>query len=281
MPWVRLDDGFGEHPKIIKAGSLAGWLYVMGLGYCNRNLTDGFIPIGMVTRLTDLDDACRLAERLVDAGLWEATGGGYRVHDYLDYQPSREQAEELSGIRADVGRRGGRASAEARAKQVASRLVEANAKQTPSKIQPRTHPDPNPDPNPEPEVVPDGTNARTREASARYSAPFEAFWRAYPRRENKSGAWSAWQKIALPRGPTGELADAILASITTWQQSEQWQRGIYPHAQTWLNRRQWEDEPAVASAGRAPPNGAAERTDQAEAGAVTWMRRHGIQAAPS
>jgi hypothetical protein len=50
MPWVRLDEHFGEHPKVLAAGPLAGWLYVMGLGYCNRNLTDGLIPRAMVRR---------------------------------------------------------------------------------------------------------------------------------------------------------------------------------------------------------------------------------------
>lgn len=113
--------------------------------------------------------------------------------------------------------------------------------------------------NQEAEPAPDApAGAPTREEPARapkYSPAFEAFWRAYPRHENKTGAWQAWVKHAPPRGPAGELADAILAGITTWQASEQWSRGIYPHASTWLNRRQWEDEPEPAGAVRASPNG--------------------------
>jgi hypothetical protein len=97
-----------------------------------------------------------------------------------------------------------------------------------------------------------------------YSATFEAFWRQYPRREKKPGAWAAWLKIAPPRGPTGDMADTILAGVATWALSEQWQRGIYPHATTWLNGRQWEDEPAMAT-GKATrgPRGTQDILDEA------------------
>jgi 5-methylcytosine-specific restriction endonuclease McrA len=91
MPWVRLDDQFSDHPKILRAGPLAGWLFVCGLTYCARQLSDGFIPRSMVRRLADLDNAGELAQRLVDAGLWEACGDGFRVHDYLEYNPSAAQ----------------------------------------------------------------------------------------------------------------------------------------------------------------------------------------------
>lgn len=111
MPWVKLDDNFPDHPKITQAGPLAGWLFVCGLAYCNRLLTDGYIPAGQVRKLADVDDPLALAGRLVDAGLWEVADGGYRVHDYLDYQPSREKAQSISEVRAQVGRKGGQQKA--------------------------------------------------------------------------------------------------------------------------------------------------------------------------
>jgi hypothetical protein len=124
------------------------------------------------------------------------------------------------------------------------------------------------------ETAPD--RARPREVPAapatqpatppRYSVPFEAFWRVYPRREKKPGAWDAWLKIAPPRGPTGELADLILAGVATWQGSEQWARGIYPHASTWLHGRQWEDEPVANGLARASPNARPTKMDNVRAG---------------
>jgi len=84
---VRLEDDFTEHPKLVAAGPLAGWLFVCGLTYCARHLTDGDIPAPQVPRL--VVGGHKLAAALVAVGLWEATPAGYRVHDYLQYQPSR------------------------------------------------------------------------------------------------------------------------------------------------------------------------------------------------
>lgn len=94
MAWVRLDDGFPEHWKAEAAGDHACWMYVSGLTYCARALSNGFIPQGRVPKLTGLRQPMRLAAKLVEVGLWEAIEGGFRVHDYLDYQPSAEKIEE-------------------------------------------------------------------------------------------------------------------------------------------------------------------------------------------
>lgn len=139
MTWVKIDDQFPDHPKVLAAGPAAAWLYVCGLCYASRYLTDGFVPAGVVSRLSDLKRADDVATRLVDAGLWEAADGGYRIHDYLDYQRSASEVDEVSAKRAEAGRRGGMRSGEARreanAKQVASLGLEANAKQNRSRVQ--------------------------------------------------------------------------------------------------------------------------------------------------
>jgi hypothetical protein len=97
--WVRLDDGFFDHPKVLKAGDNAAHLYVCGLTYCARHLTDGFIPLAAIPRLTSLPKPEQLAHRLVDARLWEPVDDGYRVHDYGHYQPS---ADEVSNRREAI-----------------------------------------------------------------------------------------------------------------------------------------------------------------------------------
>lgn len=93
MPWISIDDNFPDHPKVTAAGPLAAWLHVCGMAYCGRYLTDGHIPARQIPRLADLDDPLALAERLVEVGLWEEVEGGYLVHDYLKYNPSRAQVE--------------------------------------------------------------------------------------------------------------------------------------------------------------------------------------------
>lgn len=102
MPWAKLDDQLPTHPKMAEAGTLAQLLYLNSLAYSSRYLTDGFIPIAVVRQLVTWDfepapDNYTLAQRLVDAkagrefGLWEVVDGGYLIHDYLEYNPSREQ----------------------------------------------------------------------------------------------------------------------------------------------------------------------------------------------
>ena len=47
----RLDDNFPDHPKVLAAGPLAKALYIDALCYCNRMLTNGWVPAAMATRL--------------------------------------------------------------------------------------------------------------------------------------------------------------------------------------------------------------------------------------
>jgi hypothetical protein len=96
MPWVKLDDSFPEHAKVERAGEHAGWMYVVGLCYCSRANTDGFISEARMRKLTSFRNAAKLAAALVREGLWELAEGGYRVHDYHDYQPT---AAEISARR--------------------------------------------------------------------------------------------------------------------------------------------------------------------------------------
>ncbi len=92
-PWARFDDEFPDHPKVLAAGPLAGWLHVCAICYACRYLTDGFIPEGQIRRLADVDEPSLLVGRLVSAGLWEVVRGGYQIHDFLAYQPSKAGIE--------------------------------------------------------------------------------------------------------------------------------------------------------------------------------------------
>jgi hypothetical protein len=91
--WVKLDDCFVEHRKVEEAGDLAAWMYVCGLQYSSRALSDGFIPAGRVSKLTGLARPMKLAEKLVDVGLWESVAGGFQIHDYTDHQRTAEQVK--------------------------------------------------------------------------------------------------------------------------------------------------------------------------------------------
>lgn len=92
MAWVKLDDEYPEHPKVQAAGPLAAWLDVAGICYCNRLLTDGFIPASQVPKMAP--GGAKLALKLVEVGRWSHTtrhgAAGFLVHDYHVYQPSKD-----------------------------------------------------------------------------------------------------------------------------------------------------------------------------------------------
>ena len=81
MSWVLLDDNFNNHPKAVRAGPVACWLYCCGLMYCRKHHTDGFIPKRAVGTLGVTSNTKRLEAALVDVALWDLADGGYRVHE--------------------------------------------------------------------------------------------------------------------------------------------------------------------------------------------------------
>lgn len=140
--WVRVDDHVPHHPKFIRAGALASWLWLCGNCHCSKYLTDGFIAEAVVKGLGQVTNARKQAEVLVTVGLWERCEGGYRVHDYHNYNPTAEEIQGLRKLRAEQGRLGGLAKSlairQATAKQVAKQAPSKNvADPIPSQSHPR------------------------------------------------------------------------------------------------------------------------------------------------
>lgn len=172
MPWVRIDDGFAQHPKVVKAGPLAMAMQVAALCYCNRNLTNGFVPRSVAKTLIDWemvtgetvwtlgrtsghagDDITPdwVIGVMLDVGMWEVAEGGYNVHDYDQYQPSKEEVLKQQAETHEAKVRAGKAGAEKRwqtnsnnhSRPIADGMAEP--KQTDGPV-----PDPVPDPNTDP-----------------------------------------------------------------------------------------------------------------------------------
>jgi hypothetical protein len=167
MTWARIDDQFRHHPKVVQAGPLGIALHVCGLSYTAEYLTDGFIPRGAVNTLCDFegvwfrgyapgskDDYAwtvrEVVADLVALGMWDEVEGGYQIHDYLDYNPSREKVLAERAKKQAAGKAGGKASAEARAQ--ASAQAESK---------------PVPVPKPIPEPVPEPFSESTSKAALR------------------------------------------------------------------------------------------------------------------
>ena len=151
MSWIRLDDSWIEHPKIIRAGRDARDLWLASITWCARHLTDGVFPAEVLPVLVvwaGIDEANdqakvkQIASKLLSTGLWIlTTNNEYLVHDYLHYNPSKEEVEELRAARSEAGRRGGKQKASNRvSKDLANAVAKPkqNASKSASKILPPT-----------------------------------------------------------------------------------------------------------------------------------------------
>lgn len=95
MAFARLETTARNHRKFRRLDAGAIGLWAMGLIYCQDQLTDGRIPADEIPLLISATPLRRLtvyAEALVQAGLWERAGPDcFVVHDYLDWNPSKDQ----------------------------------------------------------------------------------------------------------------------------------------------------------------------------------------------
>lgn len=88
MSYIYLDDRFAQHPKIVALSNRAFRAHVLAICYCGMNLTDGALS---EKALKTLGISKRTVSELVGAQLWENADGGWRIHDYLDWQDSRDE----------------------------------------------------------------------------------------------------------------------------------------------------------------------------------------------
>lgn len=88
MTWFKLDDSTYDHPKLVQLSDAAFRLWIRAGTYSARYLTDGLVTQSTLRVLQAKSKHC---DELWTAGLWErVTDGGYRFHDWHDYQPTRE-----------------------------------------------------------------------------------------------------------------------------------------------------------------------------------------------
>lgn len=134
MPWVRLDDAILDNVKILNVGPLGLALHIAGITYSARNLTDGFVPFSKAATLIDfsgvqcdsVNPACLPAhgrkqsmcgsvvvvddviQALINEDLWDVdtARGGYVIHDYLDYNPSKADVLAERAKKSEAGKRG-------------------------------------------------------------------------------------------------------------------------------------------------------------------------------
>jgi hypothetical protein len=105
VSWLKIDDRFLDHPKVVRLERLAPsrgvHLFVGLMSYCKQRLSDGVVPIDMLPKV---NGPCgrwrqRTLEALIEVGLVERSGEQLVIHDYLDWNPSKEEIERKAADR--------------------------------------------------------------------------------------------------------------------------------------------------------------------------------------
>jgi hypothetical protein len=89
MAWAKVDDRFFSHPKVVGTGLAARGLWITALSWSSAMETDGWIPESVLWFFAHPNLIPELTQELVDARLWERGDRGFRIHDFLDWNPSR------------------------------------------------------------------------------------------------------------------------------------------------------------------------------------------------
>ena len=110
MVWARIDDGYFTHHKTAALSKDAKLLDLAGITFSARELRDGKLTdrdVRIVAAEVDVVDLSATLDELRLARRWVRFDGGWEIHDYLEYNPSREQviaekagsAKRMRGLR--------------------------------------------------------------------------------------------------------------------------------------------------------------------------------------
>lgn len=234
MPWFKVDDQLAFNAKVVAAENEAMGLWVRCGSWSSAQLTDGFIPTHMANAMANgMAKECG-ADALVMAGLWDEVEGGYKFHDWSEFQPSASSEREkrrkrsLAGQMGAEARWGGKSDGKPHGKSHADRMANECEVDAP------TRPDPTP-------------NTHDR---------FAEFYSEYPRREARKKASTAFSKAIAG----GADPQTIIAKAKIYAQAvKDHERKHIALPATWLNGERWDDEIEL------PPTGS-------EGGPSIWDR---------
>lgn len=105
--WVQVDVRFPRHRKVVQLERDLRYRFIEALCHCREHNTGGEISEGEALELMrDLRPAKarQAAEALVAAGLWDRSEGGYRIHDWDEWNGSLDRTRKGNAERQKAKR---------------------------------------------------------------------------------------------------------------------------------------------------------------------------------
>lgn len=227
MAWFKVDDGFWSHPKTATLSDSAVTLWVRAGAYSCQHLTDGVIA-RPVLRLVGESAA---ADELVDAALWVEVDGGWRFHDWGEYQETSETVKKRRSDARDRQRRAREVREQKRAmSQRESRVTEGVSNAVSSL--PPTRPDP---------TRPDQL---LKAKLSRIDDAFERAYKSWPKKVEKKKSHDKFRLLAKKHDPDW-LTDQVIRFGTAYANTTE--SRYVPALVVWLNGERWTDELPTAS----------------------------------
>jgi hypothetical protein len=199
MPWWKVDDSLYSHRKtrrVVRRSLEALGLWTLAGSYCARYGTDGRITPDELVELLECPKpkVVRLAEVLVDCGLWDRDGDAYVFHDWLQYNDTAAELKERRSAAAarqkrwrqrdELGRyeSNDNANLDGRVTRYETRESRvSNAYRNASPVQTRPE-----QTDTEPEKTPEGGPPRPGGTSLSDDLPSEASWTQWKRDKDRS-----------------------------------------------------------------------------------------------
>lgn len=244
--WIKLDVEFASDEKVLACTGEAQLVYLRSLLLSKKRGSDGFVHGRQLRLLAGADDWQNpinrddLAGQLVDAGLWEATEGGWLIAAWPKHNELSDASE--SGIFGNHVR------------------WHTNRGNVDTSCPHCCRPDAGPD-TPDNQYRPDSggespsiaREEKSREENttsptarrggdhASLEATFEELWMLYPpkRRVGKAKTRSSLNTaLSKEHADPDTIIAGLRADLIAWQGKPE---EFIPHSTTWVNQRRWEN----------------------------------------
>lgn len=256
MVWFKVDDRLPLNPKMAGVSIAAVGLWVEAGAWASASQTDGQVLKRMLCVLHP-DASEKLAGELVAAGLWEDQGDHWQIHDFLDYNPPREEVEAKKARRSRAGKLGGIKSGKSRRSK-----REANAE---AKHEAKTNPVPVSyistyvDISPKPPTGVKSDEQQIWQPSSEPTVEFTQFWSLYPNHDYEDAAVREFRRVRRRR-----ISLVALLQGAQMLRDEHRDPRYIPAASKWLHDGGWKNRPRPRSPVSSSGMSRAQQNEQAQ-----------------